>query len=111
RQGRSDSILDRSLKTTAGCRAPMSAYKFRVDQSIDLAPLSQSWTQQGAYKVTLSSRPCSLGNLGADDIIVTDFEVAVLCDLLNSPDASLTAHRRAILDQLSCEGARGACQK
>jgi hypothetical protein len=82
----------------------MSAYKFRVDQPVYLAPLSQSWTQQGPYKVTLSSGPYSLGNMLAHDIIVTDLEIAVLCDLLNGPDVSLRAHKRAVLDQLRVKG-------
>jgi len=33
-----------------------------------------------------------------DDL--SDFEIAVLCDLLENPDANLKAHKRAVLDQL-----------
>jgi len=34
----------------------------------------------------------------ADDL--SDLEIAVLCDLLQGPGASLKAHKRAVLDQL-----------
>ena len=38
------------------------------------------------------------GWVKADDI--SDFEIAVLCDLLNGPGVNLKAHKKAILDQL-----------
>ena len=38
------------------------------------------------------------GGVKADDI--SDFEIAVLCDLLNGPGVNLKAHKKAILDQL-----------
>jgi hypothetical protein len=38
----------------------------------------------------------------ADDL--SDLEVAVLCDLLEGPDANLRAHKRAVLDQLAAKG-------
>ena len=33
-----------------------------------------------------------------DDL--SDFEIAVLCDLLDNPRANLKGHKRAVLDQL-----------
>jgi hypothetical protein len=38
----------------------------------------------------------------ADDL--SDLEVAVLCDLLEGPDANLRAHKRAVLNQLAAKG-------
>ena len=38
------------------------------------------------------------GWVKADDI--SDFEIAVLCDLLNGPGVNLKAHKKAILDRL-----------
>ncbi len=38
------------------------------------------------------------------DALVTDLEIAVLCDLLAGPDASLKAHKRSVLDQLLAKG-------
>jgi hypothetical protein len=42
------------------------------------------------------------GWVKADDI--SDFEIAVLCDLLNGPGVNLKAHKKAILDQLLEKG-------
>ena len=39
----------------------------------------------------------------ADDLI-TDLEIAVLCDLLEGPGANLKAHKRSVLDQLIAKG-------
>ena len=38
------------------------------------------------------------------DALVTDLEIAVLCDLLEGPRANLKAHKRSILDQLFAKG-------
>jgi predicted transcriptional regulator len=38
----------------------------------------------------------------ADDL--SDFEIAVLCDLLQGPGANLRAHKKAILGQLVTKG-------
>jgi hypothetical protein len=35
---------------------------------------------------------------------ISDFEIAVLCDLLNGPGVNLKAHKKAILDQLLKKG-------
>ena len=32
--------------------------------------------------------------------LITDLEIAVLCDLLEGPGANLKAHKRSVLDQL-----------
>jgi hypothetical protein len=37
-----------------------------------------------------------------DDL--SEFEIAVLCDLLDNPLANLKAHKRAVLDQLVAKG-------
>ena len=37
-----------------------------------------------------------------DDL--SDLEIAVLCDLLEGPGASLKAHKRSVLDQLIAKG-------
>ena len=39
-----------------------------------------------------------------DDDVITDLEIAVLCDLLEGPRANLKAHKRSILDQLLAKG-------
>jgi hypothetical protein len=39
----------------------------------------------------------------ADDV-VTDLEIAVLCDLLDGPGVNLKAHRRSVLDALVSKG-------
>ena len=38
------------------------------------------------------------------DALVTDIEIAVLCDLLDGPRANLKAHKRRILDELLAKG-------
>jgi hypothetical protein len=38
----------------------------------------------------------------ADDI--SDLEIAVLCDLLENPEANLKAHKKAVLGQLFAKG-------
>ena len=38
------------------------------------------------------------------DAVVTDIEIAVLCDLLAGPSANLKVHKRRILDQLLAKG-------
>ncbi len=38
------------------------------------------------------------------DALVTDLEIAVLCDLLEGPRANLKAHKKSILDQLLAKG-------
>jgi hypothetical protein len=38
------------------------------------------------------------------DALVTDLEIAVLCDLLAGPSADLKAHKRSVLDQLFAKG-------
>jgi hypothetical protein len=45
----------------------------------------------------------SKSNVMANDLI-TDLEIAVLCDLLEGPGASLKAHKRSVLDQLIAKG-------
>ena len=42
----------------------------------------------------------------ADDV-VTDLEIAVLCDLLDGPGVNLRAHRRSVLDGLVSKGLVG----
>ena len=42
----------------------------------------------------------------ADDV-VTDLEIAVLCDLLDGPGVNLKAHRRSVLDALVSKGLVG----
>jgi hypothetical protein len=39
----------------------------------------------------------------ADDV-VTDLEIAVLCDLLDGPGVSLRAHKRGVLNALLSKG-------
>ena len=38
------------------------------------------------------------------DALITDLEIAVLCDLLVGPGANLKAHKRSVLDQLLAKG-------
>jgi hypothetical protein len=38
----------------------------------------------------------------SDDL--SDLEIAVLCDLLDGPNANLKAHKRSVLDQLVAKG-------
>ena len=45
-------------------------------------------------------------NVMADDVI-TDLEIAVLCDLLDGPGVNLKAHRRSVLDALVSKGLVG----
>jgi hypothetical protein len=42
----------------------------------------------------------------ADDV-VTDLEIAVLCDLLDGPGVNLKAHKRSVLDALVSKGLVG----
>jgi hypothetical protein len=42
----------------------------------------------------------------ADDV-VTDLEIAVLCNLLDGPGVNLKAHRRSVLDALLSKGLVG----
>jgi hypothetical protein len=34
------------------------------------------------------------------DALITDLEIAALCDLLEGPGANLKAHKKSVLDQL-----------
>ena len=45
-------------------------------------------------------------NVMADDV-VTDLEIAVLCDLLDGPGVNLKAHKRSVLDALVSKGLVG----
>ena len=38
------------------------------------------------------------------DALITDLEIAALCDLLEGPGANLKAHKRSVLDQLLAKG-------
>jgi len=42
-------------------------------------------------------------NVMVDDVI-TDLEIAVLCDLVDGPRVNLKAHRRSVLDGLVARG-------
>ena len=54
----------------------------------------------------LVRRPRRKENVMADDVI-TDLEIAVLCDLLDGPSANLKAHKRSVLDRLVAKGLVG----
>ncbi len=45
-------------------------------------------------------------NVMVDDVI-TDLEIAVLCDLLDGPGVNLKAHRRSVFDGLIAKGLIG----
>jgi hypothetical protein len=49
-------------------------------------------------------------NVMADDVI-TDLEIAVLCDLLDGPAANLKAHKRSVLDRLIAKGLVGPAKE
>jgi hypothetical protein len=51
---------------------------------------------QGTSRALAGSRART--DVMTDDL--SDLEIAVLCDLLENPDANLKAHKRAVLDQL-----------
>ena len=38
------------------------------------------------------------------DALITDLEIAVLCDLLEGSGANLKAHKRSVLDELLAKG-------
>ena len=38
------------------------------------------------------------------DTLITDLEIAVLCDLLEGAGANLKAHKKSVLDQLLAKG-------
>jgi hypothetical protein len=38
------------------------------------------------------------------DALITDLEIAVLCDLLEGPGANLKTHKKSVLDQLLVKG-------
>jgi len=38
------------------------------------------------------------------DALITDLEIAILCDLLEGPGANLKAHKKSFLDQLLAKG-------
>jgi hypothetical protein len=41
------------------------------------------------------------------DEVITDLEIAVLCDLLDGPGVNLKAHKRSVLDALVSKGLVG----
>jgi hypothetical protein len=45
-----------------------------------------------------------MGEDAMADAVVTDLEIAVLCDLLAGPGANLKAHKKSVLDQLLEKG-------
>jgi hypothetical protein len=45
-------------------------------------------------------------NVMADEVI-TDLEIAVLCDLLDGPGVNLKAHKKSVLDALVSKGLVG----
>ena len=87
-------------------------------KSVTLGTVNGEWNQQRPRaasplvralsfvywpSVSIACRP----RIMADDV-VTDLEIAVLCDLLDGPGVNLRAHKRSILNSLVSKGLVGA---